>query len=62
MDMNTYKIKGKVIEDLATDKFKQALPYFEKAWSIKKEDDLKSSLRSLYQVLKMEDKLKALGE
>ena len=62
MDMNTYKTKGKTIEDLATDKFKQALPYFEKAWSIKKEDDLKSSLRSLYQVLKMEDKLKALGE
>lgn len=62
MDMNTYKVKGKAIEDLATAKFNQALPYFEKAWSIKKEDDLKSSLRSLYQVLKMEDKLKALGE
>ncbi len=62
MDMNTYKTKGKAIEDLANDKFKSALPYFEKAWSIKKEDDLKSSLRSLYQVLKMEDKLKALGE
>jgi tetratricopeptide (TPR) repeat protein len=62
MDMNTYKTKGKVIEDLANEKFKSALPYFEKAWSIKKEDDLKSSLRSLYQVLKMEDKLKALGE
>jgi Flp pilus assembly protein TadD len=62
MDMNTYKTKGKAIEDLATDKFKQALPYFEKAWSLKKEDDLKSSLRSLYQILKMEDKLKELGE
>jgi hypothetical protein len=62
MDMNTYKTKGKVIEDLATAKFQSALPYFEKAWSIKKEDDLKSSLRSLYQVLKMEDKLKELGE
>jgi len=62
MDMNTYKTKGKEIEDLATDKFKQALPYFEKAWAIKKEDDLKASLRSLYQILKMEDQLKALGE
>ena len=62
MDMNTYKTKGKAIEDLATEKFKQALPYFEKAWSIKKEDDLKASLRSLYQILKMEEKLKALGE
>ena len=62
MDMNTYKVKGKAIEDLANEKFKSALPYFEKAWSIKKEDDLKSSLRSLYQILKMEDKLKELGE
>lgn len=62
MDMNTYKVKGKAVEDLANEKFKQALPYFEKAWSIKQEDDLKSSLRSLYQILKMEDKLKALGE
>jgi tetratricopeptide (TPR) repeat protein len=62
MDMNTYKTRGKIIEDLATEKFKSALPYFEKAWSIKKEDDLKSSLRILYQVLKMEDKLKELGE
>lgn len=62
MDMNTYKVKGKVIEDLANEKFKQALPYFEKAWSMKKEDDLKASLRSLYQVLKMEDKLKEIGE
>lgn len=62
MDMNTYKVKGKAVEDLATEKFKQALPYFEKAYSIKQEDDLKSSLRSLYQILKMEEKLKALGE
>lgn len=62
MDMNTYKTKGKAIEELATEKFKQALPYFEKAWSLKKEEDLKSSLRSLYQILKMEDKLKELGE
>ncbi|MES2517517.1 MAG: hypothetical protein V4585_05395 [Bacteroidota bacterium] len=62
MDMNTYKVKGKAVEELATEKFKQALPYFEKAYSIKQEDDLKGSLRSLYQILKMEDKLKALGE
>jgi tetratricopeptide (TPR) repeat protein len=62
MDMNTYKTKGKAIEDLAMTKFKEALPFFEKAYSIKKEDDVKSSLKSLYQILKMEDKLKALGE
>ncbi len=62
MDMNTYKTEGKKVEELAEKKFKEALPYFEKAYSIKQEDDLKASLRSLYQILKMEDKLKALGE
>lgn len=62
MDMNTYKTKGKAVEELATEKFKQALPFFEKAYSIKQEDDCKNNLRSLYQILKMEDKLKALGE
>ena len=62
MDMNTYKTEGKAVEALATEKFKAALPYFEKAYSIKPEDEVKNSLRSLYQVLKMEDKLKALGE
>lgn len=62
MDMNTYKSKGKEIEAKAESKFREALPYFEKAYSIKQEDDLKSNLRSLYQILKMEDKLKALGE
>lgn len=62
MDMNTYKIEGKAVEALATEKFKSALPFFEKAYLIKKEDEVKNNLRSLYQILKMEDKLKALGE
>lgn len=62
LDMAAYKIEGKKIEEQADKKFREALPYFEKAYSIKQEDDLKSSLRSLYQILKMEDKLKALGE
>jgi tetratricopeptide (TPR) repeat protein len=62
MDMNTYKTEGKAIEERSTAKFKEALPFFEKAFSIKKEEDIKTNLRSLYQILKMEDKLKALGE
>ena len=62
MDMNTYKTEGKAVEALATEKFKAALPFFEKAYSLKPEDEVKNNLRSLYQVLKMEDKLKALGE
>jgi tetratricopeptide (TPR) repeat protein len=62
MDMSTYKTEGKAVEEKSTAKFKEALPFFEKAYSLKKEDDLKSNLRSLYQILKMEDKLKAIGE
>ena len=62
MDMNTYKTEGKAVEAAATEKFKAALPFFEKAYSLKPEDEVKNNLRSLYQVLKMEDKLKALGE
>lgn len=62
LDMTAYKTEGKKIEEQAESKFKESLPYFEKAYSIKKEEDVKSSLRSLYQILKMEDKLKALGE
>ena len=62
MDMNTYKTEGKAVEALATEKFKAALPFFEKAYTLKPEDEVKNNLRSLYQVLKMEEKLKALGE
>jgi tetratricopeptide (TPR) repeat protein len=62
MDMNTYKTEGKVVEAAATEKFKAALPFFEKAYSIKPEEEVKNNLKSLYQILKMEDKLKALGE
>ncbi len=62
MDMNTYKTEGKAVEALATEKFKAALPFFEKAYKLKPDDDVKNNLRSLYQILKMEDKLKALGE
>jgi len=62
MDMNTYKTEGKVVEALATEKFKSALPFFEKAYSLKPDDEVKGNLKSLYQILKMEDKLKALGE
>lgn len=62
MDMNTYKTEGKAVEAAATEKFKAALPFFEKAYSLKPEDEVKNNLKNLYQVLKMEDKLKALGE
>jgi tetratricopeptide (TPR) repeat protein len=62
MDMNTYKTEGKAVETMANEKFKAALPYFEKAYKVKADEDVKNNLKSLYQILKMEDKLKALGE
>ncbi len=62
MDMKTYQKEGKPIEQLAITKFKEALPYFEKAYGMKQEDECKNTLKSLYQILKMEDKLKSLGD
>ncbi|MGX7686946.1 hypothetical protein [Flectobacillus sp. BAB-3569] len=62
MGMDEYKKDGKAAEATRDDKFKEALKYFEKAYSLKKEEDVKENLKQLYRVLKMEDKLKELGE
>jgi hypothetical protein len=62
MNMETYKKEGKLAEELKDNKFKEALGYFEKAYSLKQEDDVKENLKNLYRMLKMDDKLKALGE
>lgn len=59
MDMATYQKEGKAVETLAVTKFKEAMPYFEKAWAIKKEADLKQNLMSLYNVLKQAEKTDA---
>lgn len=53
MDMKDYQTKGKEIEGLVCGKFKQALPYFEKAKSVKDSDqDLNDNLTNLQNILK----------
>ena len=53
MDMKDYQTKGKEIEGQVCGKFKQALPYFEKAKSVKDSDqDLNDNLTNLQNILK----------
>ncbi|SDM24264.1 tetratricopeptide repeat protein [Siphonobacter aquaeclarae] len=62
MDMNTYNKEGKAIEEQVIAKFKQALPFFEKAWSVRKEEDLKTNLAQTYNILKQLEKSTAYDE
>ena len=55
MDMETYKKEGKAVEEQIAAKYKEALPYFERALVVKKDDDLKEILRQVYRELKMEN-------
>ncbi len=59
MDMNTYNKEGKAVEEQTVAKFKQALPYFEKAWSLKQEETLKNNLSQTYTILKTLEKTDA---
>jgi tetratricopeptide (TPR) repeat protein len=59
MDMKTYQEKGKAVEQQLVTKFKEAMPFFEKAYEIKQEPDLKENLRNLYNVLKQYEKTDA---
>ncbi|MFD1139583.1 tetratricopeptide repeat protein [Larkinella insperata] len=53
MDMKEYQAKGKEIEGQVCGKFKQALPYFQKAKSVKDTDqDLNDNLTNLQNILK----------
>jgi tetratricopeptide (TPR) repeat protein len=60
MDMETYKKEGKNVEAAVTSKYEQALPYFEKGFKVKKEDDLKEVLKQIYRALKLDAKLAEL--
>lgn len=62
MDMATYQKEGKAVEQQFITKFKEALPYFEKAWSVKQEADLKDNLKSLYNILKSVEKTTAYDD
>lgn len=57
MDINTYERSGKEIETKAFAKFKEALPFFEKAYAVRADETLRQNLAYLYRVLEMKDKL-----
>jgi hypothetical protein len=48
------------VEAAVTSKYEQALPYFEKGFKVKKEDDLKEVLKQIYRALKLDAKLAEL--
>lgn len=56
LEMKAYQKDGKALEQVAILKFKSAMDYFEKAWEIKKEPDLRENLRNLYNLLKQLEK------
>lgn len=61
MDMDTFKKDGKAFEDKIAAKYKEALPFFEKAFKVKKDEDLKETLKQIYRELKDEAKLQELN-
>jgi tetratricopeptide (TPR) repeat protein len=58
MDYGTYQKTGRKIEAEANDLVRKALPYFEKAWTIKKDEALKGILTDIYKNLKIKTELK----
>lgn len=62
MDMAVYQKEGKAVEQLFVAKFKEAANFFEKAWEVKKESDLKENLRNVYNILKAVEKSTAYDD
>ena len=56
MDMQTYQKEGKNVEAEAVTQFKKAMPYFEKAYEAKQEEEVKGNLRNVYNILKQYEK------
>lgn len=54
MDMETYKKEGKSVEEKLAAKYQQAVPYFERALKVKKDEDLKEILKQVYRELKID--------
>jgi tetratricopeptide (TPR) repeat protein len=54
MDMETYRKEGKAIEEKLAAKYRLAVPYFERAFSVKKDEDLKEILKQVYRELKID--------
>lgn len=62
MDMNEYKKTGKDLEAKLAVKYNEALPYFERGYQVKKDEDLKEILKQVYRELKNEAKLAELDK
>ncbi|GAB3989757.1 hypothetical protein GCM10028807_15350 [Spirosoma daeguense] len=60
MDMKEYQAKGKDVEGKVCGKFKQALPYFTKAKSIKEEAEVTENLTNLQNILKQYEEKKVV--
>jgi len=60
MDMNDYKKTGKDLEAKIAVKYNEALPFFERGYKVKKDEDLKEILKQVYRELKDEAKLTEL--
>jgi len=60
MDMNEYKKTGKDLEAKLMVKYNEALPFFERGFKVKKDEDLKEILKQVYRELKNEAKLAEL--
>jgi prophage DNA circulation protein len=60
MDMNEYNKSGKDLEAQLVVKYNAALPYFERGFQVKKDEDLKEILKQVYRELKNEAKLAEL--
>ena len=60
MDMTEYNKKGKEVDGQVCGKFKQALPYFTKAKSVKDEADLNENLTNLQNILKQYEERKVV--
>ena len=62
MNYGEYQKSGKTLEYEANNFAKESLPYFEKSYSLRKEESLKAFLTDLYKNLKMKDKIKSLNQ
>lgn len=62
MDMETYKKEGKNVEAKYLAKYSEILPFWEKAYSIKKDEDLKEYLKQVYRELKLDTKMAELDK
>jgi tetratricopeptide (TPR) repeat protein len=62
MDMKEYNEKGKAVEAKVCGKFKQALPYFQKAKAVKEEDIVAENIKTIDGILKQFEEKKIVCE